>query len=83
MKRLDDATRPENAVQVRSEAEAEDSLASWMAGLRVGDEADIDARTGGEFSSDRFFDNSHLYRCSHCGNPSAALRKCSGCGRAR
>ena len=24
-----------------------------------------------------------LYRCSHCGNPSAVLRKCSGCEKAR
>ncbi|KAF5340216.1 hypothetical protein D9611_007973 [Ephemerocybe angulata] len=24
-----------------------------------------------------------LYRCSHCGNPSASLKKCSGCEKAR
>ncbi|TFK22369.1 hypothetical protein FA15DRAFT_681689 [Coprinopsis marcescibilis] len=24
-----------------------------------------------------------LYRCSYCGNPSAALKKCSGCGKSR
>jgi hypothetical protein len=24
-----------------------------------------------------------MYRCANCGNPSAALRKCSGCGRVR
>ncbi|KAI0071533.1 hypothetical protein K474DRAFT_1652388 [Panus rudis PR-1116 ss-1] len=24
-----------------------------------------------------------LYRCSHCGNPSAVLRKCGGCGKTR
>jgi hypothetical protein len=24
-----------------------------------------------------------LYRCSNCGNPSASLRKCGGCGKTR
>ena len=28
-------------------------------------------------------ENTQLYRCSWCTNPSAILRKCSGCGKAR
>ena len=27
--------------------------------------------------------NAALYRCTWCGNPSAVLRKCGGCGKTR
>ncbi|PCH44867.1 hypothetical protein WOLCODRAFT_77377, partial [Wolfiporia cocos MD-104 SS10] len=64
-----------------SAAKVEDDLAAWLEHLTVDD--------GSEQRPQRC---SHptvnpntvsLYRCSHCGNPSAALRKCGGCGKTR
>ncbi|TCD65203.1 hypothetical protein EIP91_002989 [Steccherinum ochraceum] len=65
----------------RSVTNAEDNLAAWLDDLHLED---------GEEGRDmhcvhpRINSNSvELYRCSYCRNPSAALKKCSGCAKAR
>ncbi|KAF7334284.1 Bin3-type SAM domain-containing protein [Mycena sanguinolenta] len=54
----------------------EDDLAAWLEDLHLEGERD-DRPTMTTFS------NVELYRCSWCGNPSAILRKCAGCSKAR
>ena len=65
--------------QEQSTINAEDNLAAWLAGLRV--EGETEPVPCGQ--SRIKFSTVHLYRCSHCHNPSAVLRKCSGCGQTR
>jgi hypothetical protein len=62
----------------------EDSLAAWL------DEMELeDGEHGGHRHSDKCghgkvdIDNVLLYQCSWCSNPSAALKRCTGCGKAR
>ncbi|KAI5823770.1 hypothetical protein K523DRAFT_366540 [Schizophyllum commune Tattone D] len=76
-----------------------DELAEWLSGTGLDDEDDghgglhgTGAHSHGhnahchcmpeEFSEAKMSDF-QLYRCSYCGNPSAVLRKCSGCGKTR
>ncbi|TCD65202.1 hypothetical protein EIP91_002988 [Steccherinum ochraceum] len=78
-KLYDDA--PRGPKEERSVASTEDDLAAWLDDLHLED---------GEEGRDthcvhpRINSNSvELYRCSYCRNPSAALKKCSGCTKAR
>ena len=65
-----------------SEARAEDNLAAWLEGLRVeGDEDEEDQKWCAHPTTN--MNSVALYRCSYCGNPSAVLRKCSGCNKTR
>ncbi|KAF7793058.1 hypothetical protein EIP86_004163 [Pleurotus ostreatoroseus] len=65
-----------------SEARAEDNLAAWLEGLRVeGDEEEEDEKWCVHPTTN--MNSVALYRCSYCGNPSAVLRKCSGCNKTR
>ncbi|KAG6836737.1 hypothetical protein H0H93_004143 [Arthromyces matolae] len=60
--------------------DVKDGLAEWLEDPHAHDEVD------GELYGlhPRVNTNSvELYRCSFCGNPSAALRKCSGCSKTR
>ncbi|KAF7348541.1 Bin3-type SAM domain-containing protein [Mycena venus] len=61
-----------------SAEKVEDDLAAWLGDLHLEGEQD-------SHSQPATFSNSHveLYRCSWCGNPSAILRKCAGCSKAR
>ncbi|KAJ6469483.1 hypothetical protein C8R45DRAFT_1017230 [Mycena sanguinolenta] len=59
-----------------SAEKVEDDLAAWLEDLHLEGERD-DRPTITTFS------NVELYRCSWCGNPSAILRKCAGCSKAR
>ncbi|KAI0340351.1 hypothetical protein BDW22DRAFT_414867 [Trametopsis cervina] len=69
--------------QLRSTARAGDNLEAWLEGLSV-DDGEHDGpharcyhpKLGGSTSLE-------LYRCAYCGNPSAALRKCSGCAKTK
>ncbi|GJE93743.1 hypothetical protein PsYK624_099040 [Phanerochaete sordida] len=62
----------------RSAAHAGDNLAAWLEGLGVEDHDT-------HHCSHPSLNTSHaeLWHCSHCHNPSAVLRKCSGCGKTR
>lgn len=62
---------------------AEDALATWLEKMET--EEGVQESFPDEFHSDITFDTSYveLYRCSWCRNPSAILRKCSGCGKTR
>ncbi|KAH6905836.1 hypothetical protein BKA70DRAFT_1107218 [Coprinopsis sp. MPI-PUGE-AT-0042] len=77
----------------------EDDLAAWLDNLQLEEgEASDDENHGGHDHCHRRDMNRHiheiaytkdpadraaLYRCSYCGNPSAGLKKCSGCEKAR
>ncbi|KAF8180415.1 hypothetical protein BJ912DRAFT_632089 [Pholiota molesta] len=63
----------------------EDDLATWLEGMRLEDGTlEETFSCGGSSSRPKVvFDNLTLYRCSWCGNPSAALKKCSGCEKTR
>lgn len=76
-----DTVNSGNELQEKNEAKAEDNLAAWLEGLRV-DEEDHDPPqrcTHPKMNSNTVV----LYRCSYCNNPSAALRKCGGCGKTK
>ncbi|KAH8101844.1 hypothetical protein BXZ70DRAFT_80136 [Cristinia sonorae] len=63
----------------RSVAGAEDTLAAWLEDLALED-GDHDTHC----LHPRINSNTvALYRCTYCGNPSAALRKCSQCGKVK
>ncbi|OBZ78395.1 hypothetical protein A0H81_02619 [Grifola frondosa] len=64
-----------------SSSKAEDDLAAWLNNLRADDgEEDYPQYC----AHPRINANSvMLYHCSWCGNPSAVLRKCGGCGKTR
>ena len=76
-----------------------DELAEWLSGTGLDDEDDghgglhgsgVHAHGHGahchcmpEERPEVTMSDFQLYRCSYCGNPSAVLRKCSGCGKTR
>lgn len=64
-----------------SEARAEDNLSAWLQGRPVEGEEDEDSKWCAHPVTN--MNSVALYRCSYCGNPSAVLRKCSGCGKTR
>ena len=70
-----------------AEGDTENSLATWLKDINPGDTNSIgellDERQYKIKNSSINFDEFVLYRCSWCGSPSAALRKCAGCGKTR
>jgi len=64
---------------------AGDSLAAWLEHVEIGDTNNVGESLHGShyFNTTFRFDDVTLYRCSWCGNPSAILRKCKGCGKTR
>ena len=75
--RLDASEPSEYQAQIRSESKAGDNLASWLAGLHVAGEDEPTKFDVHSTSGNNARDNSYLYRCTYCNNPSAVLRKCS------
>jgi hypothetical protein len=62
----------------------EDSLAAWLDEIELEDgehgaHRHSDRRGYGKFE----IENVTLYRCSWCSNPNAALKRCTGCRKAR
>jgi len=58
-----------------------DDLAAWLENLECCDDEEHEHEQGGGDGQGRANpkinrNNALLYRCSHCGNTSAALRKC-------
>ncbi|KZV63430.1 hypothetical protein PENSPDRAFT_640910 [Peniophora sp. CONT] len=80
--RLNDRVLPGGELD---EDKVEDSLAQWLERF---DMTDVDNR-GHAIHEHRGLHSTinmsevDLYRCSWCGNPSAILRKCRGCGKTR
>lgn len=70
------------AHRLPSPAKAEDDLAAWLENMSVDDAPDEHehARCTHPKVSPTAVE---LYRCSHCGNPSAVLKKCGRCGKTR
>ncbi|KAG0707957.1 hypothetical protein DFH29DRAFT_979573 [Suillus ampliporus] len=78
--RFDDETKDEGTISLEK---AEDDLAAWLDDLHL-EQGEEDEAHPQRCSHPRVSPNTvALYRCSWCGNPSAALRKCSGCEKAR
>jgi hypothetical protein len=65
-------------VPAPSAEKVEDDLAAWLGDMHLEGEDD-------HCHKPATFSTLHveLYRCSWCGNPSAALRKCGGCSKTR
>ncbi|KIJ63203.1 hypothetical protein HYDPIDRAFT_176220 [Hydnomerulius pinastri MD-312] len=77
--RFDSAVAEED--HVISPGRAEDQLVAWLEDIRL---ENGDQERPERCSHARITTNTvELYRCSWCGNPSAVLRKCSGCEKAR
>lgn len=78
--RFDEETPDECTISMET---AEDNLAAWLDEIHL-DQGDEDGPRPQRCSHPRVSPNNvALYRCSWCGNPSAALRKCSGCEKTR
>ncbi len=70
---------PEKA-QDQGASKAEDNLAAWLEGMHVDDGQGCHTKCSHPKLTTKSVE---LYRCSHCGNPSAILRKCGGCAKTR
>ncbi|KDR72533.1 hypothetical protein GALMADRAFT_101649 [Galerina marginata CBS 339.88] len=82
-----DKAEPESATTVVDRKKADDDLAEWLEDIRLEDgtmqvlqRCDGYHRPGSSVNEEEFVT---MYRCSWCRNPSAVLRKCSGCGQMR
>jgi len=78
-----DGLHSTTAHQKASMENAEDHLATWLENLEVDD---TDHQHGHRCRDNRRTVNRstvELYRCSWCKNPSAVLKKCSGCQKTR
>ncbi|TBU57428.1 hypothetical protein BD310DRAFT_821584 [Dichomitus squalens] len=66
-----------------SSTQADDDLAAWLDNIKLDDGSDDSAHAHRCTHPTISTNNVALYRCSWCGNPSAVLRKCGGCGQTR
>ena len=72
--------RGDHHAHPRTPAQADDDLAAWLEHVRLDDgEGEHSRCTHPKISANSV----ELYRCSWCGNPSAVLKKCGGCGKKR
>jgi hypothetical protein len=62
-------------------ASADDEFAAWLANMDIGEGENEQSVQCWHPSLGPH--RTYLYRCVNCGNPSAVLRKCSGCGKVR
>ncbi|KAF8899811.1 hypothetical protein CPB84DRAFT_1780041 [Gymnopilus junonius] len=64
----------------------DDGLAAWLEDMKLEDgtsEGPTSCESSRRGRPTVNFEDIWLYRCSWCGNPSAVLRKCSGCAKTR
>lgn len=67
-----------------SSTRADDDLAAWLDNLKLENGEDDSQPHAHMCTHPKISTNSvELYRCSWCGNPSAVLKKCGGCGKTR
>ena len=92
---LDD--RADVASTLPSAEQADEDLAAWLEDVRLDDEGEANGngnrnRNGASDEETHARRCTHpkismnsvaLYRCAWCGNPSAMLRKCGGCGQTK
>lgn len=73
-----DKAKSAGSVPVLNPEKLEDDLASWLEGTHLADGTFENAGGCGSRHANAKVNYEHiiLYRCSWCGNPSAALRKC-------
>ncbi|KAI0938601.1 hypothetical protein AcV5_000242 [Taiwanofungus camphoratus] len=64
-----------------SPGEAQDELAAWLEKMQLDDGHALGPQRCG--APALIASRVSIYRCTWCGNPSAVLRKCSGCGQTR
>ena len=82
IRRFDDLDSRADQQRPISSTQADDDLAAWLENLKLEngeDESEPHMCSHPRISTN----NVELYRCSWCGNPSAVLRKCGGCGKTR
>lgn len=70
---------------ILSRDKAEDRLAAWLDDIQdeLGDDIDNGRPQMSSHAKCVKTNPTELHRCSWCGNPSAVLRKCGGCEKAR
>ncbi|KAI0351545.1 hypothetical protein OH77DRAFT_1411022 [Trametes cingulata] len=96
VKRFDELDAEIQASHFQAAPDADDGLAEWLERVDLGDSDEEDGhgnhrhghghshRRGPPVPKAKSETSSYeLYRCSWCGNPSAVLRKCAGCGKTR
>ncbi|OSD02695.1 hypothetical protein PYCCODRAFT_1389936 [Trametes coccinea BRFM310] len=66
-----------------SSTQADDDLAAWLDNMKLEDGSEEHLHPHACSHPKISMNSVALYRCSWCGNPSAVLRKCGGCGRTR
>jgi hypothetical protein len=69
--------------QEQSAIDAEDNLAAWLEGTNLDDHENEHRYCYSRSSRSASDAEIKMWHCSYCHNPSAVLRKCAGCGKAR
>jgi hypothetical protein len=78
-----DAARapPADGADAAGPGPADDEFAAWLARMDVGEHGEQEPVQCWHPSLGPH--RTYLYRCANCGNPSAVLRKCGRCDKAR
>ena len=83
---LDGAKQRSKELPSVDRSRLEDGLAAWLEDVHLEDgtleEGPMRCQPSEEVRK-VMFEDVELYRCSWCGNPSAGLRRCSGCSKTR
>ncbi|KAI0336663.1 hypothetical protein GY45DRAFT_6348 [Cubamyces sp. BRFM 1775] len=83
VRRFDELDARTDKQQPLSSTQADDDLAAWLDKMKLDDGSEEHMHPHSCSHPKISMNNVALYRCSWCGNPSAVLRKCGGCGRTR
>ncbi|KAH9849548.1 hypothetical protein C2E23DRAFT_870488 [Lenzites betulinus] len=85
IKRFDELDSRADKQKPLSSTQADDDLAAWLDNIKLDDGMVEHGHTHPHACSHPkiSMNNVALYRCTWCGNPSAVLRKCGGCGKTR
>ena len=83
IKHFDELDARSDKQQPLSSTQADDYLAAWLDKMKLEDGSEEHTHPHSCSHPKISTNNVALYRCSWCGNPSAVLRKCGGCGRTR
>ncbi|CDO71187.1 hypothetical protein BN946_scf184845.g57 [Trametes cinnabarina] len=83
IKRYDELDSRSDKQKPLSSTQADDDLAAWLENMKLEDGTEENLNPHACSHPKISMNNVALYRCSWCGNPSAVLRKCGGCGKTR
>ncbi|KAH8828003.1 hypothetical protein DL96DRAFT_1464036 [Flagelloscypha sp. PMI_526] len=76
--------REEDIPYKKPSDEAANDIASWLSRVEIeGTKGVLEGQWRGGATRSKVEPRTGMYRCSYCSNPSAALKKCSGCSQTR